>query len=58
VSNDDGAQELFPSDAEVSEPEDEADASVGIDSLNVGGNLLKEDIALDYVDPRGGAPGT
>ena len=53
VSNDDGSLELYPSDPEVSEAEDEADGSAGIFSLKVGGNQWHEDEALNLLDPRG-----
>jgi hypothetical protein len=53
VSNDNGAVELFPSDPEVSDHEDEAGASMGIVSLDVSGNQWLKNSALDVVDPRG-----
>ena len=53
VSNDEGSLELYPSDPEVSEAEDEADGSAGIFSLKVGGNQWCEDEALNLLDPRG-----
>ena len=53
VSNDEGAIELYPSDPEVSESEDQADGSAGIIFLNVRGNQWPEDEALNSLDPRG-----
>ena len=50
---DDGSLDLYPSDPEVSEAEDEADGSAGIFSLKVGGNQWREDEALNLLDPRG-----
>ena len=52
-SNEDDALELYPSDPEVSEPEDQADGRAGIISLNVGGNQCSEDAALNSLDPHG-----
>jgi len=48
VSNDDGVIELYPSDPEVSESEDEADRSAGIISLNFGGNHGASLMLLTY----------
>jgi hypothetical protein len=48
VSDDDGAFELYPSDPEVSEDEDETDGIVGNNSLNVGGNSRIEDDTLNF----------
>lgn len=48
VSNDDGVIELYPSDPEVSESEDEADRSAGIISLNFGGNHGASMMLLTY----------
>ena len=53
VSNESGVLELYPSSAEVSAAEDEDDGSAGINSLNVGGNVWREDEALNSFDPRG-----
>ena len=52
-SNDDGAVELYPSDAEISEADDGADGIAGIISLNGGGFHWREVDALNSVDPRG-----
>ena len=56
VSNDDGAVELYPdsdSISEDSEPQDSAYASAGIISLDVSGNIWRQDDDLNSDDPRG-----
>jgi hypothetical protein len=50
--NTDDFLELYPSDPEVSEDENQDGGSAGIDSLIVGGNVWQEESALDTIDPR------
>ena len=53
VSNENDVVELHPSSAEVSEAEDDAGGSAGINSLNIGGNDWRVDDPLNSLDPRG-----
>jgi hypothetical protein len=53
VSNENDVLELHPSSAEVSEAEDDAGRSAGINSLNIGGNDWRVDEPLNSLDPRG-----
>ncbi len=43
VSNDNDAQDLYPSDEEVSDDDDVIPPSAGINSLNIGGNQWRVD---------------